>query len=195
MHNETTDLLLALSAPVATLVAMRFFGISMTTLIMFVLAVAYAVHAQISEHDNGKISNTVLVALIAFVAGGISDTLLNLYSRNSNGVRSLKLREYFTQVGSLRAAVFAALLTFWLVVPTFAIYRYFFSEQPDLILLPIGFVVGFVVGIFSQNSLALRPLLPFYQVTSGWVESRFWDGISVCVALVPVLVYQKVLAK
>jgi hypothetical protein len=92
-------------------------------------------------------------------------------------------------MGFFRAAAFAGFLTVWLCLPSLLIWKALQgSFSVPLYVLPvIGYVVGFVVGNFSENTRALRALKPFYSSTSGILENRFWDGISVVIGLLPVV--------
>lgn len=190
MDTDYLDLLLALVSPVIILIAMRFYGVLGSILIMLLLAFAFTLYSLFYSKNDQKI---IVVTLIAFLAGAVSDLLLNFYSSYSNGIRSKMLQKYFRIVGTSTASIFAGLLTVWLVLPSFVLYRSFDINE-SLWLFPIGFAVGFIIGSFSESSLALRPLLPFYKSTSGWIENRSWDGISVCVAMLPIVVYLKLLS-
>jgi hypothetical protein len=178
-----TQLLGTLAAPVAILVAMAYSDITASIAVMaLLLALFYLV--------EGKWQ----VAAIAFAMGFCSDLALNYYSRRTHaGLRSRRLHEYFTRVGPVKAAAFAGLLTVWLVLPSVALWEYIGAESglspfSPWALLPLGFMVGAVTGVFSQTTQALEPLLPFYQATSGNLENRAWDGASVVFAMVPVAV-------
>lgn len=164
---------------------MFFTRITATTVFMIVLAVvALAVH-------GAKAGKVAVVAVIAFFMGFFADLGLNLMSSTSGGVRSRMLQRYFRSVGAVKAAVFAGMLTVWLVLPSYAIWLYLDGVtdggQSKFLLLPIGFFFGFFIGFGSQPTKALKPLLPFYQVTSGWLENRVWDGVSVVFALLPIM--------
>lgn len=191
MHKEYLDLVIGLISPVFILIAMRFFGVSGSSLLMFLMAFVFCLYRTFYEPEPEKDAAVVITILIAFLAGGICDLLLNLYSSYSTGVRSVMLNNYFGIVGTYRASIFAALLTVWLVLPSYVLYQAFAGKEP-LFLFPIGFAVGFIIGAFSESSLALRPLFPFYKSTTGWIENRAWDGISVCAAMIPVVAYLKI---
>lgn len=173
----------SIALPLLIVIAMAFTNIMGATIFMGVLAViALAVHGK-------KAGNIAVIAAIAFAMGFISDVALNLYSGTSTGIRSQRLNFYFGLVGPLKAAVFAGFLTVWLVLPSYAIWLFIDGQNrisPWWILL-IGMVFGFLIGFLSQPTRALRPLLPFYRSTSGWLENRLWDGISVVFALLPIV--------
>lgn len=181
--DKVLHLVGSIALPLLIVIAMAFTDIMGATIFMGVLAViAIAVHGK-------KAGNIAVIAAIAFAMGFISDVALNLYSGTSMGIRSQRLNFYFGLVGPLKAAVFAGFLTVWLVLPSYAIWLFIDGQSrisPWWILL-IGMVFGFLIGFLSQPTRALRPLLPFYKSTSGWLENRLWDGISVVFALLPIV--------
>lgn len=159
--------------------------IAASTLFMVLLLVAVlVVHYE-------QIEKVAVVSAIAFAMGFFSDLGLNLMSSRSSGRRSVQLQNYFREVGTLEAALFAGMLTVWLVLPSYAIWLYINAREriSEWLLVPIGFLFGFFIGFFSQPTLALRPLLPFYLTTYGWGENRLWDGASVVFAIIPVTIY------
>lgn len=156
------------------------------------LATALMLIVVLAEVVAGNFSP--VAALSGFAAGFASDLALNLYFRGNRArsVRGARLREYFDAVGALPAAVFAGAITVALTLGTLGVAAALGVHIPanaaDLpaaaALCAIGFVVGAAVGVFSQPSRALRPLLPFYQSTSGNLENRTWDGASQAWAMI-----------
>lgn len=144
------------------------------------------------------------IAISFLCTGMFCDLMLNLYSKrissedNVNSIRKIRLHEYFNEVGTIPASLLGGFLTLWLCLPSYAIWINLIDNNNDYkkrkrekiwVLIIIGFVVGFVIGTFSEQSLALRPLLPFYKSTKGYLENRFWDGISVVIGMIPFFIF------
>lgn len=185
LDKKDTDLIFSLLAPVAVITFMLFSTIPAATLFMAMLT-ALALYLHTSEPA------VLRVTMTAAFMGLASDLALNATSRRSNAPRSAALQFYFQKVGTWSAAAFAAMLTVWLVLPSFSIWMFLYQKNTDLHwgwLLAIGFCFGFFIGFFSQPTRALKPLLLFYKSTWGWLENRVWDGVSVVFALVPLMIF------
>lgn len=129
--------------------------------------------------------------VISFLVGFLSDLSLNLYFRGDRAVgpRGRNLRAYFDRSGDFQAACFAGALTVIMTGATVALstsldlqttpsYDKVGTARDVALICCMGFVVGFVLGIPAQYTIAMRNLLPFYNSTSGLLENRTWDGAS-----------------
>ena len=124
----------------------------------------------------------VSIMLIAGFVGYFSDLMLNIYSRY---LGSHALKGYFVKVGPVVASSFAFVATSWMVINTWLISTQleldYTKVHEGFYIMLIGIGIGVLYGAIGERSKAMRKFLPFYKNTSGWLESRFWDGI----ALVP----------
>jgi len=182
IDSGVTESLIVVLIPFLIVLFMFFFNLVQSLIFMIILAL---IGLYLS---NNRIS--LDYTLIAFIMGFFADLFLNFSSRNGvfKGIRGLQLKNYFNKVGTLTAAIFAGMLTVWLVIPTISIWSVLNRELDgidELYIFPIGFLFGFLIGTFSQPTKALKPLLPFYSSTYGYIENRLWDGLSVVIALVP----------
>lgn len=121
--------------------------------------------------------------LVAFLIGSISDISLNLYSKTSKGKRSKALQVYFKYMGLIPAAIFGGVLSAMMVANTYAIINVADIDKLYLILL-IGLAVGVLWGVVGHYSFGMKRFKVFYDNTSGYLESRFWDGITVPLILI-----------
>ena len=119
----------------------------------------------------------------AAVVGSVSDLLLNVTSREMSKTyrdgRWEAMVYYFDTTGTATAAAFGGLLTVWMVVGTLLLPVAMTLPQ----LLVAGFAVGALWGVVCQDSKAFENLHPFYMRTSGYIENRAWDGITISYAL------------
>lgn len=121
----------------------------------------------------------IMLVLIALTLGAIFDLTLNLYFRGDRAQesRSAALEAYFKLLGPVEASAFAGCITAWLVLASFDVWR--FVEVRSVWFPFFGFLTGAFFGVLSEKSVALAPLLPFYESTSGQLENRAWDGASI----------------
>lgn len=186
MEEDTLSAIILIIIPFLIVLFMSFFNLVASLILMVILTAAFLILSY--EHRT-----MWKYVLIAFLMGFFADLLLNLSSRNGffKGIRGRQLKNYFNNVGTPTAAIFAGMLTVWLVIPSVAIWSLLdveFKGISEYWVLLIGFIFGFIIGTFSQPTKALKDLLPFYRSTSGYIENRAWDGISVVVALIPCVV-------
>tara|TARA_B100001059_G_C17724747_1_gene522778 strand:+ start:311 stop:901 length:591 start_codon:yes stop_codon:yes gene_type:complete len=121
---------------------------------------------------------------LAFMVGVLSDISLNLgsaiFQKNfKDSRRSKSLQIYFNSMGIAPAAIFGGVLAAGMIANTYAITESFNDPLPLWAELLIGFGVGALWGVVGHYSLAMRPFKVFYDNTSGYIESRFWDGITI----------------
>lgn len=126
----------------------------------------------------GKIS--FLAIGTSFLVGMLSDLTLNAYFRGRRALkaRGAMLRQYFDQMGTFTAAVFAGAITVIMTEATLALAAVIGITGSPLGLCVAGLLAGAALGMPAQSSLALRELLPFYKSTTGPWENRAWDGVS-----------------
>lgn len=150
-----------------SLLSLWLFDVPVACFVMFALACWY-----IYEYPE-----TLNIVFLSFLIGALSDLVLNIYSHRPGAQRygrSSELQYYFATTGTVWAVVFAGLLVIWMVLPSMI----FTDHKLDWSLTWIGFLVGGFLGIFAEDSQAIRNLKPFYSITSGQLENRAWDGIS-----------------
>lgn len=126
------------------------------------------------------------LAIGAFLVGASLDFVLQLYSRWGAGngwARSTALLYYFNDLGSLVSMVLGGALTA-IMIMTAVIIAKTLDKGGDVHVIAIaGFMVGVVWGVGGHDARAMRTFRPFYDATSGYIESRFWDGISITLAI------------
>ena len=131
------------------------------------------------------------LVITSLIVGSVFDLLLNGYSRivPKHYKRSKGLRNYFNKVGTIKASYYGGTLASLMIMNTYALTEIFTDKENKNITenvitgLTLAFIVGAIWGVLGKNSVAMKPLLPFYRNTSGMLENRFWDGISITLAL------------
>lgn len=134
------------------------------------------------------------IIITSFLIGFFSDILLNVYAhlqRNKMGIRSAKLRYYFMKEGTIKAAAFAGALVVWMTLASLIFIDD--DDQNGWGLIYIGFFVGAFLGIFAEESKAIQNLKPFYDSTSGQMENRIWDGLSMSWVFIVIVALNKAL--
>lgn len=107
---------------------------------------------------------------------------VNILSRYSKGKRSLALQKYFKYMGLIPSALFGGVLTTMMISNTLLISNEFNIENKWYQLI-LSFIIGVIWGIVGHYSKGMKPFKIFYDNTSGYIESRFWDGIAIPFAL------------
>lgn len=126
--------------------------------------------------------------LVGFFVGALSDLVMNIavhIFRARGNTNTSNMVRYFTLTGSLNSAFFAGLITSLMVLNTVAFVN--ITEVPNTFLYTTlaGFAVGALWGVVVEvwNAKAARNLMLFYKNTSGFLENRVWDGLSIALAV------------
>lgn len=120
------------------------------------------------------------LCLSSFLIGAISDLLLNLYVHKSTLINSPRIKTmiyYFNKSTTIFASIFAGMLTLWMCLGTYIITELKWTS------LITGFIIGVLWGCLCQNTKSFIYLYPFYMNTTGFIENRIWDGITITYAM------------
>lgn len=123
---------------------------------------------------------------INFIVGFISDIVLNDLSRMKNIDMPIikSLQPYFNKKSIVEAAFYAGLTVVLTLIPILILHKYLLPifDIPELLLLIIlGFIIGYIIDIFIEKIDIFGPTLhPYYKLAS----SGFYGGLAIIFSII-----------
>tara|TARA_A100001015_G_scaffold236992_1_gene269432 strand:- start:2175 stop:2612 length:438 start_codon:yes stop_codon:yes gene_type:complete len=130
--------------------------------------------------------NIYTFLFINFIVGFISDIVLNDLSKspfiNSPIIKSLK--KYFDKKYIIEAAFYAGLTVVLSLIPILILHKYLlpiFHIPEILLLIILGFIIGYLVDILIEKIDIFGPSLHKYYKLAG---SGFYGGLAIVFSII-----------
>lgn len=123
---------------------------------------------------------------INFIVGFISDIVLNDLSRMKNIDMPIikSLQPYFNKKSIVEAGFYAGLTVVLTLIPILILHKYLLAifDIPELLLLIIlGFIIGYIIDIFIEKIDIFGPTLHKYYTLAG---SGFYGALAIIFSII-----------
>ena len=130
--------------------------------------------------------NLYTFIFINFIVSFISDIILNDLSQSSyiNSPIIKSLQPYFQKKSIVEAAFYAGLTVVLTLIPILILHKYLLPifDIPELLLLIIlGFIIGYIIDIFIEKIDIFGPTLHKYYTLAG---SGFYGALAIIFSII-----------
>ena len=130
--------------------------------------------------------NLYTFIFINFIVSFISDIILNDLSQSSyiNSPIIKSLQPYFNKKSIVEAAFYAGLTVVLTLIPILILHKYLLPifDIPELLLLIIlGFIIGYIIDIFIEKIDIFGPTLHKYYTLAG---SGFYGALAIIFSII-----------